>query len=140
MRFIDLDDNLYLKDVAILDELKNYKYEYASEYKTYLLLKENSDEIVGQVNFLTTFYTADILYIYINEEYRGQSLSKDLLALSFEELKKKGIYEVFLEVNETNNIALNLYLKMGFLEISRRKKYYDQNDAIIMKKDFRLDL
>jgi ribosomal protein S18 acetylase RimI-like enzyme len=36
----------------------------------------------------------------------------------------------------TNNIkAINLYTKFGFVEYSRRKNYYGDNDAILMKLD-----
>ena len=42
--------------------------------------------------------------------------------------------EVFLEVNENNFIALGLYYKNGFEIVSKRKKYYKNDSAIIMKK------
>ena len=35
---------------------------------------------------------------------------------------------------ESNNAAINLYKKCGFVEINRRKKYYGDEDAIVMKK------
>jgi len=39
---------------------------------------------------------------------------------------------VFLEVNE-NNQAVKFYNKNGFTEIARRKNYYGNENAIIMK-------
>lgn len=43
--------------------------------------------------------------------------------------------DVFLEVNETNDSAINLYVKNGFKIVSKRKNYYKNNSAIIMKRN-----
>lgn len=43
--------------------------------------------------------------------------------------------EVFLEVNEKNESALGLYHKNGFKIVSKRKNYYKNDSAIIMKKN-----
>lgn len=43
--------------------------------------------------------------------------------------------EVFLEVNEKNENALGLYHKNGFKIVSKRKNYYKNDSAIIMKKN-----
>ena len=43
---------------------------------------------------------------------------------------------VTLEVNVHNEIAINLYKKYNFIEVGRRKKYYNNiDDAIIMTKE-----
>jgi ribosomal-protein-alanine N-acetyltransferase len=42
--------------------------------------------------------------------------------------------DVFLEVATRNTAAIRLYEKCGFVEISRRKNYYKDDDAIIMKR------
>ena len=48
------------------------------------------------------------------------------------ELKK-----LFLEVRESNEVAINLYIKFGFKKISKRTKYYDDGEtAVIMLKEF----
>ncbi len=39
-----------------------------------------------------------------------------------------------LEVNEKNTPAILLYKKYGFEQISVRKNYYNDDDAIIMNK------
>lgn len=43
--------------------------------------------------------------------------------------------EVFLEVNEKNKSALGFYHKNGFKIVSKRKNYYKNDSAIIMKKN-----
>ena len=42
---------------------------------------------------------------------------------------------ILLEVNEKNDSAINLYKKIGFYLINIRKKYYGNEDALIMRKE-----
>ena len=42
-----------------------------------------------------------------------------------------------LEVRESNISAIALYLKMGFTEVGKRKRYYENNeDALMMEYIF----
>ena len=43
--------------------------------------------------------------------------------------------KIMLEVRESNISAIKLYEKNGFIEINRRKKYYGNEDAIIMERN-----
>ena len=135
MKIIEIDKSSEFYDRAVEDELKNYKYEFLSfdGSISYILYDEDKDVIVGQINYKISFDQGDILYLYINKEYRGSGYSKILLKDTLSMLKSKGIKEVFLEVKSTNLIAYNLYKNIGFVNISIRKSYYDDADAIIMK-------
>ena len=42
--------------------------------------------------------------------------------------------DIILEVDVNNNSAIRLYEKFGFSVISTRKKYYNGNDAYVMKR------
>jgi ribosomal-protein-alanine N-acetyltransferase len=48
--------------------------------------------------------------------------------------KGEGVIRSFLEVRESNVVALNMYRSLGFVEDGRRKEYYKNNneDAILM--------
>ena len=39
-----------------------------------------------------------------------------------------------VEVRESNKNAIKFYENLGFIEINRRKKYYLNEDAIIMER------
>ena len=137
MRFIELKNDDPLIALAIEDELKNSKFEYISSSinRTYLLFDDTENKIVGGINYSVSLDSSDILFIYINKEYRLKGYSKELLLKSLNELKKDNIKEVFLEVKRANIIAYNLYKKCNFIEIGERKNYYsDGSDAILMKK------
>ena len=43
--------------------------------------------------------------------------------------------KICLEVDASNSPALNLYNKLGFVAVGKRKKYYGSRDAILMDMD-----
>jgi ribosomal-protein-alanine N-acetyltransferase len=53
--------------------------------------------------------------------------------LLLHEIKRRAI--LFLEVRESNVAAIQLYKNAGFMEISRRRDYYDNpvESAIVMR-------
>jgi ribosomal-protein-alanine N-acetyltransferase len=64
----------------------------------------------------------------------GSRLVGELLDL----VRKRGGKSVFLEVRESNRAARSLYEKWAFLEVGRRKMYYQNpaEDALILKFKF----
>ena len=81
---------------------------------------------------------AEILTLGVVPEARQKGVALSLLTYSFENLKKAGVKEIFLDVNINNLQARKLYEKADFQQISVRKAYYDENgqksDALILKK------
>ena len=99
----------------------------------------NNSEIIeiegktaGYIIYSTNRFEAELLRIGVIEKFRRMGLAASLLSRMFSALSKKGISEVFLEVNE-NNPAVKFYNKNGFTEIGCRKNYYGSENAIIMK-------
>jgi len=64
----------------------------------------------------------------------GSRLVGELLDL----VRKRGGKSVFLEVRESNHAARSLYEKWAFLEVGRRKMYYQNpaEDALVLKFKF----
>ncbi len=64
----------------------------------------------------------------------GSRLVNELLDL----VRSRGGKTVFLEVRESNRAARSLYEKWGFLEVGRRKMYYQNpaEDALVLKFKF----
>lgn len=85
---------------------------------------------VGYLEYQLIYDTLDITNLYIEEEYRRKGYAKELL----NKLKTKPQKRIMLEVNEKNNSAINLYRSFGFNTITTRKKYYGDDDALIMVK------
>ena len=84
--------------------------------------------------------TADILNIGIDPDFKRQGYGTALLYHLIEELRKRHIGEILLEVRIGNKSAIQFYKKQGFKEISVRKNYYmkdsknqfQREDGIIM--------
>ena len=142
-------DNLIVKKLTKFDVQKVYEMEekyigkcdMSSIEKTiesdtlsyYLLFKES--DLIGFFECSIISPEAELFDIVIDEKYRGFGYSKILMNFFLEIAKKNKIETIYLEVNSINYKAISLYKKYGFIEYSIRKKYYGDNDAILMKKE-----
>lgn len=99
-------------------------------FNKYLIIKE--EEIIGLLVYSVKYEQAEIEYLYINEKYRNKGYSKRLLDFMFTDLKRKSVEIVTLEVKKSNIKAINLYKKYFFKEVAIRKKYYKNEDGLLM--------
>ena len=95
---------------------------------------------IGYLIALLAGDTSDILNIGIDHDFQRKGYGTALLNHLIEELRKRDIGEIFLEVRAGNKSAIQFYKRQGFEEISVRKNYYMKNsknqsqgeDGIIM--------
>ncbi|MBQ2932104.1 MAG: ribosomal protein S18-alanine N-acetyltransferase [Clostridia bacterium] len=93
------------------------------------------EKVVGYVGLWDICGTAEIIDVAVHRDYRRQGVAKRLLEAMIGECESRGIFEVNLEVRESNFAARELYRKLGFLENGLRKKYYENKEtAILMQK------
>ena len=83
---------------------------------------------------------AEILSIAVDARRRGRGLSRNLLLTHLGHLAGRGVRTVFLEVEENNQPARQLYNRAGFAVIGRRERYYKQPDgeqlnAVLMRRN-----
>jgi ribosomal protein S18 acetylase RimI-like enzyme len=101
----------------------------------FLVLVLKNNVMVGFSLFETTFADsfAHLLKIVIDKNERNLGVGKDLLDCSLKELKKNNIKKYFLEVNENNASAIQVYKSLGFLPIHVNKNFYGAGlNAIVM--------
>lgn len=112
--------------------LNSFIEDFNNTFSEYTVLI-NRDQIIGFISIWRIIDEITITNISIKEKYKGIGLSNHLMNYIIENNKN---YIMFLEVRESNNIAINLYNKFGFKEIHKRYKYYNNptENAIIMKK------
>lgn len=110
------------------------KASLSSETLNYFVLKIDK-KIIGFLECSCVLDEAELYEIAIKKEYQGKGYSKLLMEYFLSFCKDKKVKTIFLEVNTINNKAISLYEKFGFIEYSVRKKYYGDNDAILMKLD-----
>ena len=77
---------------------------------------------------------AELLTISVRPEHRRKGLASQIIT----ELLRlaDGAEACFLEVRASDNGARSLYNGLGFYEVGRRRGYYRDEDAVVMRKDF----
>ena len=68
----------------------------------------------------------------IHPKYRGRGLARPSYERLFDQLRAEGFKMVWLEVLKSNDLAHNLYKKIGFVETERRE--HGEDESIRMEK------
>lgn len=74
---------------------------------------------------------AELYRIAVSENSRGTGLGTAIISEFIEKCRERGAVKIFLEVRSKNVPARKLYEKTGFEQISVRKNYYGDDDAVI---------
>ena len=119
-------------DVFTQDKVK---YDIKNNSFTNYYIYKIDNNVVAFINYQVMYERAELIQISVKEEYQNQKIASKLLEFMFNDLKEKQVESVTLEVKVTNEKAIHLYKKFGFIEISLRKGYYKGIDAILMKKE-----
>ena len=77
---------------------------------------------------------AELYRIAVLPQYRRKGRGKHLLE-AFLDSCPKNTNKVFLEVRSKNTAALELYKKYGFKTIHVRKRYYRDDDGVVMEAE-----
>ncbi len=111
----------------------SYRFILSSPYHRLILLKKE-DRIIGWAVLFLIFEEGELQNIAVLPEERGKGYGDRLLKAAIKEIKAGGGESLRLEVREGNIPARKLYLKNGFSEEGKRKKYYKNpiEDAILM--------
>jgi ribosomal-protein-alanine N-acetyltransferase len=80
---------------------------------------------------------AHVLNLCVAEGVRGRGIGRRMLMLLIERSVQAGVQDVFLEVRPSNLHAIALYQSFGFIEVGRRRDYYQaiggREDALVLK-------
>ena len=121
-----------IKDYDNINEMikpANYQLDANNPFITGYKI-EIDRQIVGFICYSKIYDRIELEYIYIIPQYRNQHLASELIEKMLEEPNAN----ITLEVNEVNSAAINLYKKYRFVEIAKRKQYYQGHDAIVMER------
>jgi len=78
-----------------------------------------------------------ITTLAVAEPYRRRGIATLLVKALVEKARQRGAHCLTLEVRPSNTNARCFYEKLGFKVLGRRKRYYCDEDALIMtKRDF----
>ena len=95
-----------------------------------------SDELVGFAFVMVNDNNAaHLTTIGVAPEHRGRGLAKRLLAHIEDALRTREIGTILLEVRVANNLAQNLYQRLGYTTVQRIERYYNNGeDCFLMMK------
>lgn len=124
------------------DEFWNFEtlLDDAKSENSHYVLALNSGKIIGFAGIKLSLDSADVMNIAVKKEFRNSGIATELLQNLINYCKNHHIKNIFLEVNEKNFPAINLYSKLGFKFIGIRKKFYNTagniSDALVMQMNF----
>ena len=108
----------------------------APERSVFLAATENG-KVVGYGGFWLIVDEINIVTVAVTADHRKKGIGKALIEKLLELGKRKGAKIATLEVRVSNEPAIKLYEKFGFIRIAIRKGYYTNNkeDAMVMWKN-----
>ena len=129
-----------------LQEIKNYldteydnfwsyqtlESEINSESSIYIIIKNNQNLILGFTGIKVILDEAELMNIVVKKDFRNCGIGSILLKNIIKKARELELKKIYLEVNDTNLPAINLYKKFNFKQIGIRKKYYCNNNGILM--------
>jgi [ribosomal protein S18]-alanine N-acetyltransferase len=99
------------------------------------LVVEQDESVVGFIVGRQANDEWEIENIAVTGAARRCGLGSRLVGEMLDLVRSRGGKAVFLEVRESNRAALSLYEKWAFIEVGRRKMYYQNpaEDALVLK-------
>lgn len=78
----------------------------------------------------------EILNVAVRRENRRKGEGQALLTAVLEQLHRRGVRRVYLEVRESNETGITFYKEQGFAKTGRRPGYYQEPEeaAVLMEK------
>lgn len=113
------DDFCNVYDISNIND-KNYAFIY---------VYEENNKVIGFIQIEIHFEITDIINIAVDENYQNKGIATELIEFIKNDVEEK----IMLEVRSRNEAAIKTYEKNGFKVINIRKKYYGDDDAIIME-------
>ena len=98
----------------------------------------DGDRLAGYVGSQVVMGEADMMNLAIDPAYRRQGVGQKLVENLIERLKEVHATMLTLEVRASNEAAIALYTKLGFVAVGRRPNYYvkPKEDALILRKEW----
>ena len=100
-----------------------------------LHVMEEEGTVVGYGVLWCILDQGELANIAVAPQARGRGLGGRLLAHFVEVARLRGVRRLFLEVRQSNAVALQLYCSRGFQRIGRRRDYYERpiEDALVLE-------
>jgi ribosomal-protein-alanine N-acetyltransferase len=132
----DLEQVLSIENDAFpLPWSRNHFLDELSSPHSFPLAALGQDGLVlGYICPMQLLDEGHILDVAVRKDFCGRGLGRLLVETALRICREKGADFVSLEVRPSNVTAISLYRRLGFVEVGRRKRYYENGeDAILME-------
>ncbi len=116
--------------------IEQFREEIGGKTRNFIIAEENGQVIAYAGAFLPSAGGAgDIMTIAVIPSYRRKGIATYLISELESWAKSRGADSMMLEVDISNQSAIELYLHLGYEKLNVRKNYYGYGkDAQIMKR------
>lgn len=114
-----------------------FEYELKNPLSLWLVAADG-EAVAGYVGSQTVMDESDMMNVAVAPAYRRKGIAEKLILALIERLKEHQSHCLTLEVRASNDPAIALYQKLGFLQVGRRPGYYrnPREDALILRKEW----
>ena len=104
------------------------------------LVAVDGETVAGYVGSQSVLGWADMMNIAVAPAYRRQGVGEKLILDLIRLLQEEKVTCLTLEVRASNEPAIGLYEKLGFVQVGRRPNYYHnpREDALILRKEWQI--
>lgn len=104
------------------------------------LVALDGETVAGYVGSQSVLDAGDVMNVAVSPDYRRCGLARQLMLALEAALSDKGITSLTLEVRVSNEPAIKLYERLGYVQVGLRPNYYlrPKEDAKILRKEWRL--
>lgn len=102
------------------------------------LVAMEGDTLAGYIGSQSVMGESDMMNVAVDPQFRRRGIGEALVVALTEQLAQDGNYCLSLEVRASNEPAIAMYHKLGFIQVGRRPKYYrnPREDALILRKEW----
>lgn len=110
---------------------------YTEAGNTVFVVARNGKQTIGYAAVLCVLDEGNLVSIGVEEDYRQMGIASELLDIAYDMAQDRGVAKIVLEVRESNEAAITLYEKEGFVLQGRRKAFYRKptEDALLYIKE-----
>jgi ribosomal-protein-alanine N-acetyltransferase len=133
---------LMVNDLAFVSEIENGAY--SEPWSDQLLLESLGapmthsfglfcgSELLAYAIFQVVLEEGHLLNLAVHPKHQSKGYGGMILEKMLQKAYDEGARRVFLEVRPSNERALELYRKRGFLTLKRRENYYANGEAALV--------
>lgn len=111
--------------------------ELYNEMASFIVAVADDGAVLGYAGLKVVLDEGSIEKVAVRSQYRRMGVA-DALLDTFIRFGRAKLAFLTLEVRASNDAAIQLYMKHGFVQVGRRKNYYPElnEDAILMTLEF----